>query len=399
MGKPQPSSNSNDLPPPYEEVVAGHTPLDDGDSPLPLAGPSTETLRSHNQPQANLKPEITKRPSITLSPFLSQDPSALHSLISHEARLPPQPVLSVRGVHQETRATRNDRNESNNENRNETRTESVVDFDFRIDMANYLIGNVDRDPDWHELHVARDGDGEKLYRGGRCPSRKWIPSGRGRCIKLPSIEDGADTENVGLVEDNEGPDLMGWCERFCQDPSPVKSFTFTRHIEKFDSSIITSALTSHLRNLGYRGNILISTSFSNNSFTVYSPHWINRGRNNSFVYYTCLILQLWVITWPIIWLLERRYEVVRSVWLFSREVGSQRVYACNQDEEHVAEELAPVVTQAAWERRSDAKFLTDQDMRLLRRLEREGQERGGRMLVVSWDRISDWGQDEYTSAI
>ncbi|OGM44252.1 hypothetical protein ABOM_007730 [Aspergillus bombycis] len=392
MGKLQPNCDPNDLPPPYEQVVSGgQRSLDnvDNDSLPPLAGPATAGPPvSENQVQDNDSSEMTERPSTTMSPFLSKDPAALHSLISHEARIPPRPCLSVRGAHQETHPDRNDRKEN--------RTESVVDFDFRINIANYLVGDPDRDAGWFQLRVARDGDGQKIYRGGRCRSRTWKRHARGRGIRLPSIEDGTDTENVGLVEDDAGPDLMGWCERFCQDPSPVKSFTFTRHMENFNSSIIHSTLTSHLRSLNYQGNIDISTSFSNQSFTVYSPHWINRARNNNFVYYTCLILQLWLITWPIIWLLERRYAVVGSVWLFSQEVGSQHIYARNRDEAGIAEDLAPVVTQAAWERRVDGKILTQQDMRLLRRLEREGQERGGRILVVNWDRISGWGRDQYT---
>ncbi|KAB8207747.1 hypothetical protein BDV34DRAFT_191654 [Aspergillus parasiticus] len=387
MGKLQPDCDPNDLPPPYEQVVSGQPSLDD--SLPPLAGPSTATPPiADNEVQDNDRFEVTERPSTTMSPFLSQDPTALHSLISHEARIPPRPCLSVRGAHQETHPDRNDRKEN--------RTESVVDFDFRINMTNYLMGDPDRDAGWYQLRVARDGDGQKLYRGGRCRSRTWKGNVRGRRVRLPTEEDGTDTENVGLVEDDAGPGLMGWCERFCQDPSPIKSFTFTRHIENFNSSIIHSTLTSHLRSLNYQGNIDISTSFSNRSFTVYSPHWINRARNNNFVYYTCLILQLWLITWPIIWLLERRYAVIGSVWLFSREVGSQHVYARSRDEAGIAEDLAPVVTQAAWERRIDGKVLTPQDMRLLRRLEREGQERGGRILVVNWDRISGWGRDQYT---
>ncbi|KAB8236585.1 uncharacterized protein BDW43DRAFT_240763 [Aspergillus alliaceus] len=388
MGKPLPSSDPDDLPPPYEQVISGLPPDSIDDNPLPLAGPSTSSPITNDQTQVSIASETAERPAMTLSPFLSRDPAALHSLISHEVRIPPRPSLSVRGAHQETRPDRNDRKEN--------RTESVVDFDFRINLSNYLVGDVDRDPAWHQLRVAQDGDGQKLYRGGRCRSREWKRHARTRAVRRPSIEDGTDTENVGLVEDDVGPDLMGWCERFCQDPSPVKSFTFTRHIENFNSSIIQSSLTSHLRSLNYQGNIQISTSFSNQSFTVYSPHWINRARNSNFIYWICLILQLWLITWPIIWFLERRYAVVGSVWLFSREVGSQRVYARDRDEADIAEDLAPVVTQAAWERRLDGKFLTDQDMRLLRRLEREGRDRGGRVLVVNWDRISGWGRDEYS---
>ncbi|KAE8380371.1 hypothetical protein BDV26DRAFT_290456 [Aspergillus bertholletiae] len=390
MGKLQPNGDPNDLPPPYEQVVSGQPVWDYGDTDAPLlAGPSTGPPPIPDIPgQDDATLEVTERPSTTMSPFLSEDPAALHSFISHESRMPPRPCLSVRGVHHETRPDRNDRKEN--------RTETVVDFNFQINMVNYLVGDLDRDAGWYQLRVARDGDGQKLYRGGRCRSQTWKRHARGRGVRLPNVEDGTDTENAGLVEDDAGPDLMGWCERFCQDPSPVKSFTFTRHVENFDSSIIHSTLTSHLRSLNYQGNIDISTSFSNQSFTVYSPHWINRARQNSFVYYACIILQLWLITWPIIWLLERRYTVVKSVWLFSREVGTRRIYARGRDEISIAEDLAPAVTQAAWERRQDGKILTEQDMRLLRRLEREGRERGGRILVANWDRISGWGRDQYT---
>jgi hypothetical protein len=88
-------------------------------------------------------------------------------------------------------------------------------------LAGYLVGDLDRDQGWHQLHVARDGDGLKLYRGGRCRSRRWKGHARERAVRL---EEGTDPENVGLVEDEVGPDLMGWCERFCRDPSPVKTY-------------------------------------------------------------------------------------------------------------------------------------------------------------------------------
>ena len=219
MGKLQQNCDLNDLPPPYEQVVSGQPSLGnvDNDSLPPLAGPSAAALPvAENQVQDNDRADITERPSTTMSPFLTKDPAALHSLISHEARIPPRPCLSVRGAHQETHPDRNDRKEN--------RTESVVDFDFRINMTNYLVGDPDCDAGWFQLRVARDGDGQKIYRGGRCRSRTWKRHARGRGIRLPSVEDGTDAENVGLVEDDAGPDLMGWCERFCQDPSPVKSY-------------------------------------------------------------------------------------------------------------------------------------------------------------------------------
>ncbi|KAE8153325.1 hypothetical protein BDV25DRAFT_149553 [Aspergillus avenaceus] len=224
-----------------------------------------------------------------------------------------------------------------------------------------------------------------MYRGGRCRSRRWKGYKR-----APDVEDGGEAEREGLV-DGQGPGLLGWCERFCGDTSPVKRFAFSRYIGGFDASVVESTLTSALRAINYKGNISVSVSCPNRSFAVYSPHLVNRLRDNSFVYYACVILQLWVITWPVIWALERRYEVVCPVWSFYRQVGSRREYARGRSEEEIADHLVPVVTQAACERRAGARFLTDQDFRILRR---HGQDSGERVVVASWERVSGWGRDE-----
>lgn len=107
-------------------------------------------------------------------------------------------------------------------------------------------------------------------------------------------------------------------------------------------------------------------------------------RNDRVVSTLCIALQLWIVALPVIWLLERRYEVVRSVWWSSREVadaiataasGPRKVYACGRNEEELAGFWAPIVMQAAWERRKGCT-LTEEDLgRLQRRKERLGRMR------------------------
>lgn len=157
-----------------------------------------------------------------------------------------------------------------------------------------------------------------------------------------------------------------WCARFCNDPARVKSFTYTRSLHNIDYDVLRRELTGHLRSLNYEGTISIEPLLLGSRITVYSPHWVNKLRNNAFVFYACVILQLWILTWPVIWLLEKRYEVVRSQWFFSRtslertgelidehseRVISRREYAAGRDEVGVAELWAPVVRQAAWEKK------------------------------------------------
>lgn len=146
-----------------------------------------------------------------------------------------------------------------------------------------------------------------------------------------------------------------------------------------------SELRSYLRSLNYRGQIEIKASIPNEFVTVYSPHWINRLRNNSFVWWLCVLLQLWIVMWPVIVMLEKRYEVVQSVWRSSRQVedssapsGLRKIYAHGRDEAKLADLWAAAVMQVAWDQQDGGEMLTEAD---LPRLQRRGQER---MERIGW---------------
>ncbi|PYH31584.1 uncharacterized protein BO87DRAFT_428586 [Aspergillus neoniger CBS 115656] len=419
MGRPK------DLPPSYEETVASDPNLPAASRPAPPPPPPATTFSFPHLPDAPI-PESQPYHSvhsgnrdsstITLAPSLSEDASSLHALITQQAEFPPRPYLTVRGSHTETR---------HDHHRKEDRKETIVDFSFKVDLYGYIIRHehgtqqygddddlgLDLDPTqdgWHVLSVVRDNDTRKTYRGGRFKSETW--SGRrkgplGQRIRqrvgerlrsrFVQLEEGLDHEATGLVRQDEGgPSLMGWCERYCDDPSSVKSFKFSRSLVGFDGSVLISSLTSHLRSLHYRGDISITVDMANRDLIVYNPHWVNKLRNNAWVYYLCIILQVWILAWPIIFLLERRYDIVRSVWYFSRVEDGETRYARHRDEAAIADELAPAVTQAALERNQEGRILTAPEMQLLDSLGRERRERG--VVVMQWDRFLGWGGDNYS---
>lgn len=135
-------------------------------------------------------------------------------------------------------------------------------------------------------------------------------------------------------------------------------------------------LSSHIKSLNYLG----STSFwlvkGHSTVTIYSPHWINRLRANNFIWWLFVILQLWIITWPIIWFMEKRYEIATTRWSASLDPGSEtgmiRCYAQGRDESALAEFWAPAVMQAAWTRRQgEAGMLTRLDAERLQGLSRD----------------------------
>lgn len=145
-------------------------------------------------------------------------------------------------------------------------------------------------------------------------------------------------------------------------------FTIYRELKGFDSQAMRNILDSHIRELNYRGTINQCFTQAHSSVTIYSPHWINRLRTNKFVWWIVVILQLWIITWPIIWLMEKRYEIAFTRWNASLDPDTDssliKCYAQNRNESALAEWWAPAVKQAAWTRRSG-------DNNLLSRLDAE----------------------------
>ncbi|KAL4949053.1 hypothetical protein BDW69DRAFT_82721 [Aspergillus filifer] len=356
VGEPS-ASVSDDLElPSYDEVAHSPTQLQSQpDNPLSL--PPDAYSISGGRKYHSIRDAARTGGVATLDPGFSTNATLLESLLTQQTRLPPRPCLVVHGSHKETRKSGN-----------ETKSENVTDFDFRIDLTRSILRwgrheHTGPSKRWAYTTVVSDGDGQKAYRGGRIRSRAHN-SGR---IAL----DGEENERL-MDEENGGqnyPGLKGWCERFVKDPAPVKSFTYRRHLHGFDANPMKTALTTHIRSTGYQGHISISPVIANGFVTFYSPHWINKARNDAWIFWPCIILQLWIITWPIIWFMERRYEVVRSEWFSSQSVadpslpgGSAKIYAGGHDEATAAELWAPVVREAVWKGICHGEILGDAEI-------------------------------------
>lgn len=311
-----------------------------------------------------IKPDDKR--AATTSPILSQDARVLYRAIRRQMKLPPRPILCIHGTHTET----------SNDGKNK-KSNSVTDFQFQLDLAETMLTGwdglrSDGIDNWFSAYVNRDEDSISAYRGGRLRSHVYnAPKPKKQAIALE--DDGDDARLIGpeaevdLHEELDpvdrehhvlqyiDEDLTMWCKRYCADPAPVKSFTLHRHLKAFSTKTLRNALDTHIRDLNYRGNINISQFSAHGTVTVYSPHWINRLRLNAFVWWIIVILQLWIITWPIIWLMEKRYEIAETTWNAALEAdpttGLAKCYAQGRDESELAQFWAPAVKQAAWTRR------------------------------------------------
>ncbi|OAX80023.1 hypothetical protein ACJ72_05649 [Emergomyces africanus] len=280
-----------------------------------------------------------KQYTVTMSPELSQDPKALHILIKYQAERPPVPIIVVKGTHKR-KCT-----ESNKESKSDT----IVDFDFRVNCLNSVLPGVSRSGNrCRFVKIVKDDDGKKAYRGGRFKSRR-SPNKK----KISTGADGDLEEAQGLTVGSGGPDVEEWCERFCEDKAAVKSFTFHRTVEAWDYTAIEKGITTLIRSLNYRGNICVEIHTHNAHLTIYSPSLFNKLRTNNFVWWACIILQLWLITWPLLIILEKRYEPITATWY----AWYDEVYACGLSESRWLEVFTPVIKRSVLARAKDGEVV------------------------------------------
>ena len=304
---------------------------------------------------------------IYLDETIAEEPHALYRLICEQAQLPPRVLLHVTG--------------------HKWKGASATDFKFTIDLTSTVLRLNPNDGEWNEVKVVRDGDGVEAYRGGWSTSLKWEHGFHlGGLRTKKDLENGySELEGQSLLGMNENgsneetSSLMAWCERFCRDPSGIKTFTLQRKLGGFDCESLRSEVAWYLRSMSYDGHILITVDISKASLKVYSPHWYNHIRESTWFSMVIFVTQLWVILLPLFTYLEGRYEVVRSVWWSSRTVkdtaapsGFNKIYAYGRNEAKLVDLWSPAIIQAIKDRENSGRVLK---LDYLERLQERAQER------------------------
>lgn len=219
MGRPQKdvasSSHSlhsiDDAPPPYSDdpepfqssAPTGVQPLRLIDSAYVLTGAK------------DIRPD--DKVALTLAPELSKNCDQLFDAISTQIKLPPRPLLYVKGTHTESGTSKKDKNSSN-----------VTDFDFRLDLAETLLTGWEdgrAEFNWMRVEIVSDEDQKSAYRGGILRSRTYKTSKKGALHLSEDSDALLGQERTGDQQDRTvaAKSLRLWCERFCNDPAPVKS--------------------------------------------------------------------------------------------------------------------------------------------------------------------------------
>lgn len=200
-------------------------------------------------------------------------------MLEDQAKYPPTFTARITGTHTETRRTKEKQEKVN-----------VTDFDIRLDMTHLLVPNSATPPDlvWRKLDVRFPES--KTYRGQR--TKTTCP-----------------TESA--------PDADAYIHSYISSHFPVRSFTLNRSIIYHDSAALEALITSLVGSTNYRGHLKVSFPMTHNRVSVYSPCWQNNYREKTWLRWLFYLTFLWVFSWPYLWFITRRWEVVTTVFPYS----------------------------------------------------------------------------------
>jgi len=88
-----------------------------------------------------------------------------------------------------------------------------------------------------------------------------------------------------------------------------------------DKLQLKTEIENLIRQTYYQGHITLTFPVKHEYIDIYSDHWINRARQNPWVYWPVYITFLWILTWPFLFFFTSRYSVMDAEWPFSRLIG------------------------------------------------------------------------------
>ncbi|QRV88302.1 hypothetical protein RhiJN_16320 [Ceratobasidium sp. AG-Ba] len=330
---------------------AGPSTLDEH-SPLLGEGPSTHDLEIvpgyHDLPE-DLPPvfapyeaeyEITSSGDIfSHDRHLNEDGEALNRFLLAHGTTPPNLLVKCRGTHPETRVrhvTRSETRDGQTVTRiePETYTETIVDFDFAIDLSHHLR---QLPPVYWTVP-----DNEPAYRGGtsrevltdmlsgvrRVPRKvlkaskvwrerreKWgLPPWLSYTDHEPSMNRAVPADEV--VSMRSEFTLRQWADRYCASHKPLKEFTFRKVPYGWNFEQLTEAIRATIRRVSYAPQQTITVDFATSADTISirpsTP--LSRALSKTWV-----VVLLWILlVYPFIllyrWLRGGRWEVAGAAF-------------------------------------------------------------------------------------
>ncbi|KAK6359747.1 hypothetical protein TWF696_000886 [Orbilia brochopaga] len=318
LGPSSSTAASNILLVPPADTVFTPTTSQAGDDDLPPGydeeGTSLLTHPSHsvppgvtsaipNEPPPDFTPYVadhienpTSGQVTSYDPHLNEDGEALYRFLLTQNMNSPRPQVRMRGTHVERHHHHHHHHSDTNSNssRDSTEQRTVVDFDIIMDFQSLILIESGQ----QGIMQVVDED-VKAYRGGRF--RK-----RGRTDHALPI-------NTPIMPKT----VRDWADDYCANPSICKEFVMEKVCPGYNTEYLKTRLTQLIQSTNYAGDIVISFPTTHNKVKIRPANKLTNLRYNRAVRWFCYLTFLWLITWPVLWFMTHKYNVVRSVWPMS----------------------------------------------------------------------------------
>ncbi|CUA73512.1 hypothetical protein RSOLAG22IIIB_10855 [Rhizoctonia solani] len=270
---------------------------------------------------------------------LNEDGEALYQFLLSHAKVPPNFLLKCRGTHPETRVRHVTRTETV-DGRSVTRTEpemyteTVIDFDFTIDISHHLrqlppvLWTVPDDEPTYRGRMKREVLTDAMS-GVRRVSNRILQAGkhwREQREKwgLPpwlSMADQSDTVRRVTPADESIPTrseltLRQWADRYCASNQSMKSFKFRKVVYGWNIDALTQVVRATIQRAFYARSPTITVQFTTSAseIDIRPSSTFSRALSKTWV-----VVLLWIsLIYPFIWLYNRfhggRWEVAGSAF-------------------------------------------------------------------------------------
>ncbi|KAF9270124.1 hypothetical protein L218DRAFT_992782 [Marasmius fiardii PR-910] len=312
---------------------------------------------------------------VSHDPHLNTDGEALYRFLLSQSTTRPSLLLHCKASHQETRyrTVTSRRSDGHSHQRTESYTETVVDFDFLIDLSNVLLpldGPGEEPTHWScsDTEPAYRG---RMYReiedspssvtpdslsasasGSDSPGKrqsmraenklfeKWRKFGEDHGLPPWLCRDSASS--VAIADANldqlqmskalrSSKTVRQWADEYCASPKYLKEFTYHKVIYGWNkiyilhrvNQIITTATGPF-----YRGDVQVEFQYRNYKIHIRPDNYLSRILSN--VWFKII---LWILLiYPFIWLFQRfattgggRWEVCGGAYPITRYVPFESV--------------------------------------------------------------------------
>ncbi|EWC46550.1 hypothetical protein DRE_04273 [Drechslerella stenobrocha 248] len=288
-------AGDDDLPPSYDEE--GTSLLSHPSHNVPAG--ATNAVPS--EPPPDFTPYIAEHSEhpksgqvTSYDSHLNEDGEALYRFLLTQNMFSPRPQVRMRGTHVEEHHHYHHRNSDDGSTRSSTEHRTVVDFDIIMNFQSLIL----IEPGQQGIMQVVD-DELKTYRGGRF--RKTGGSIRSLPIGTPIIP----------------KTMRDWADNYCADRAICKEFVMEKICPGYDTKYLETQLYQLIQSTNYGGDIQITFPTTHSKVKVRPANKLTQLRYNRAARWFCYLTFLWLITWPLLWFMTRKYNVVRSVWPMS----------------------------------------------------------------------------------